>query len=319
MRTDIIAGRIATSVLAGRANPVTDPEIIKALKREGFKLKRGFWTKEFDQGELGTGIWRAEMTWTGDLMFRSRWSDRPHWGGGIRPTEWPKSLAKFAARGNQTKRKDKDLMRDTGGTSKGRDREPHLKPPRDDVKERYRDQRKRPDQKDTDTKEDNKDREVKKPGRRPQVKKSSEVHPLDRKNKEQWLGMDIPEDNYHSRVKSALHHIMETEQHISEKDFSGQDALIAETDRVVRLLAAEGIIQRFERGAHRPSYCAECLFASLMTLEGATTASKSTTVTVEFEDGAEDEMGRIFDELMSAVRKVGRKHGVKFDMKWRPF
>ena len=77
-----------------------------------------------------------------------------------------------SSRGNQTRRKDKDLMRDTGGTSKGRDREPHFKPPRDDVKERYRDRRLTPDKLDKDTNE-NKDREVKKPNRRPQVKKAS--------------------------------------------------------------------------------------------------------------------------------------------------
>ena len=52
-----------------------------------------------------------------------------------------------AKRGLQVQRKDKDLMQDTGGTSKGRDREPHKKPPRDDVKERYRDKRLTKDQK----------------------------------------------------------------------------------------------------------------------------------------------------------------------------
>lgn len=46
------------------------------------------------------------------------------------------------SRGNQVNRKDKDLMSDTGGTSKGRDREPSQKPSRDDLKNRYRSRRK---------------------------------------------------------------------------------------------------------------------------------------------------------------------------------
>ena len=70
----------------------------------------------------------------------------------------------FAARGLQIKRKDKDLMQDTGGGSKGRDREPDFKPPRDDNKSRHRDKRTKPD--DRADKEDD-DREVKKPTRRP--------------------------------------------------------------------------------------------------------------------------------------------------------
>jgi hypothetical protein len=196
------------------------------------------------------------------------------------------SMAILSARGQQTRRKDKDLMQDTGGISKGRDREPDNKPPRDDLKDRYRDRRLVPEKIDKDTNED-KDRDVKKPSRRPQVKKSSvewtaelvmdccdgkfgaqcefpgdlkngqviirrnrgnpplicyygeggagyiwstaeeiaselnahgiplpsrpqlariariaecvAIHPLDRKDKNQWLGMDVSEDNYCGR------------------------------------------------------------------------------------------------------------------------
>jgi hypothetical protein len=57
----------------------------------------------------------------------------------------------FAKRGLQVERKDKDLMQDTGGTSKGRDREPYQKPPRDDVKKRHRLKRKTKNEKDPDT------------------------------------------------------------------------------------------------------------------------------------------------------------------------
>jgi hypothetical protein len=50
--------------------------------------------------------------------------------------------------------KDRDLMRDTGGQSKMRDREPHNKPPRDDCKSRYRNKRLTPDERDRDTDND---------------------------------------------------------------------------------------------------------------------------------------------------------------------
>jgi hypothetical protein len=57
----------------------------------------------------------------------------------------------LASRGNYTRRKDKDLISDSGGVSKGRDREPALKPPRDDVKKRYRTKDKPSDIRDLDT------------------------------------------------------------------------------------------------------------------------------------------------------------------------
>jgi hypothetical protein len=58
--------------------------------------------------------------------------------------------AVLASRGNQVVRKDKDLMSDTGGKTKGRDREPDQKPPREDMENRYR-------TKDTPSKEREKD------------------------------------------------------------------------------------------------------------------------------------------------------------------
>lgn len=78
------------------------------------------------------------------------------------------ALCFLGARGLQVRRKDKDLMQDTGGVSKGRDREPTNKPPRDDRKDRYRDKRLKPEQIDKDTNQ-HKDRPVKKPNRRPQA------------------------------------------------------------------------------------------------------------------------------------------------------
>jgi len=57
----------------------------------------------------------------------------------------------LAARGLQVRRKDKDLMRDTGGTSKNRPRQPLDKPPRDDLRNRLSPKRKPSSDKDKDT------------------------------------------------------------------------------------------------------------------------------------------------------------------------
>lgn len=55
-----------------------------------------------------------------------------------------------AGRGHQTQRKDKDLMRDTGGISKNRRKEPDIKPPRSDSANRYRTKDKPSDERDPD-------------------------------------------------------------------------------------------------------------------------------------------------------------------------
>jgi len=60
----------------------------------------------------------------------------------------------LASRGNQTRRKDRDLMQDSGGISKGRDREPSTAPPRDDLKNRYRTKDKPSKDRDPDTDND---------------------------------------------------------------------------------------------------------------------------------------------------------------------
>jgi hypothetical protein len=59
-----------------------------------------------------------------------------------------------AARGLQVKRKDKDLMSDTGGTSKTREREPDQKPPREDMKKPFRTKDKKAPERDKDTDND---------------------------------------------------------------------------------------------------------------------------------------------------------------------
>jgi hypothetical protein len=60
-------------------------------------------------------------------------------------------VALTAARGQQLNRKDKDLMSDTGGSSKGPGKEPNLKPPRDDVRKPFRTKNKPSDERDLDT------------------------------------------------------------------------------------------------------------------------------------------------------------------------
>jgi len=59
-----------------------------------------------------------------------------------------------AARGNQVKRKDKDTMRDTGGSSKGRQRDPKQRPRRDDARVRYRTRNLTPEERDPDNDND---------------------------------------------------------------------------------------------------------------------------------------------------------------------
>ena len=247
-------------------------------------------------------------------------------------------------RGLQVKRKDKDLMQDTGGVSKGRDREPNQKPPRDDVKNRFRDKRLQPSEKDEDTSDEKaKDREVKKPVRRHarlrmafwrkwtpglvqaymereelqpctqpsdlqlgqvilarnrgkppvtchyrrisgdaqylwatedevarrlnderipvpgQLVMAVSGHPLDEMKKSDF-GIFVEVGNYHQDVRNNLHGILERTRRVSEKDFSGQDEIMAEADRIVRSEKAAEIIARFRHQGKRPSFCAECVY-----------------------------------------------------------
>lgn len=161
-----------------------------------------------------------------------------------------------AARGQQVRRKDKDLMRDTGGVSKGRDNEPNFKPPRDDVKGRYRDKRMAPSDRDKDTNAD-KDREVKTPNR-------NACHPLDVEVDGGFGGFKVPEENYHRKVFHALWRIIEDANRVSEKDFAGQDDIRDMCDKVIRDAMAERIIQRFSEKSKRPEYCAESVYDQLV-------------------------------------------------------
>jgi hypothetical protein len=56
--------------------------------------------------------------------------------------------------GQQMHRKDKDMMDDTGGRSKGMGKEPDLKPPRTDVRKPFRTKNKPAEDRDSDTDKD---------------------------------------------------------------------------------------------------------------------------------------------------------------------
>lgn len=178
----------------------------------------------------------------------------------------------LAARGIQVQRKDKDLMQDTGGTSKGRDREPSQKPPRDDVKHRDRPKDKpAPDRdRDTDTDKDtNSDKDKKLAG---------------------IFGLNIPEPTYADKVADALTYILEVERGVSEKSFDAYDALIAESKATVE--ANMDLVSQFGTGNARPQLCAEVLYGVKMACDKslifspisrvASNAAKATGILAQF-------------------------------------
>ena len=177
--------------------------------------------------------------------------------------------ARVAARGLQVRRKDKDLMSDTGGTSKGREREPEKKPPRDDMKKPHRTKDKTPEQRDKDT--DN-DKDMKKSAVRQAMidldwnkamkeKYAPEtIHPLDRKE-EMW-GMPMPEQNYYRSVWGSLVDILANANGVSEKS-SDYKEVMANAEQILRKAEVMEVVDRFELQEKRPSFCAECVYADV--------------------------------------------------------
>jgi hypothetical protein len=153
-----------------------------------------------------------------------------------------------AARGQQTRRKDKDLMTDTGGVSKGRRREPEQKPSRSDSIDRYRTKDKTPEERDPDI----------------DVKASMpEVHPLDF-NVPGMFGLMLPEENYHRQVLHSLVNIMADIQKVSEKNFVGMEELQKSADQLIRMPKGEEMIQTFIDVGARPEMCAEGLYFEMV-------------------------------------------------------
>jgi hypothetical protein len=152
------------------------------------------------------------------------------------------AMGLIGSRGCQTQRKDKDLMSDTGGISKNRQRSPDSKPPRSDSSNRYRTKDKTPDQRDPDV-----------------DKKEASVHPMDSKV-DGAFGFGIPENNYHRQVWSALIGIISEIRGTSEKDFAGMDLIMSAAENLVRSPLGDELIQAFQTVGARPKMCAEGLY-----------------------------------------------------------
>ena len=159
---------------------------------------------------------------------------------------------RIAARGNQVVRKDKDTMQDTGGSSKGRDREPHKKPPRDDVKNRHREKRKTKGEKDSDTQSD--------PDMKMGANENEVIHPLDQKTMLEGWGFEAPVENFYRRVWSCLCNIVAETKRVSEKDFTRRKEIHAEMDQFLRQDEVMDVVDRFDYSQSRPEFCAECLY-----------------------------------------------------------
>lgn len=185
----------------------------------------------------------------------------------------------LAARGQQTQRKDKDLMQDTGGISKNRQRSPDLKPPRTDSHNRYRIKDKTPDQRDPDV-----DRKAK-------TASCAEVHPLDREVQGAFCMM--PDDNYHRQVWSKLVEILADIQKVSEKDFTGRDHLHTVADKMIRSSEGEELIQTFIGVGARPEMCAEGMYFEMI--------GKGQKASVGFESVARSALASLPRTLREAV------------------
>ncbi len=138
-------------------------------------------------------------------------------------------------------RKDKDLMQDTGGISKGRDREPINHPPREDLKNRYRTKDLSPSDRDTDTDND-----------------ADKTKDKDTKTAAFPFFPNLPIPTYSDEVLSALINILADERKISEKAFDLYDSIMAEAKSVIE--SNDSLIKEFEIGSTRPQLCAEVLY-----------------------------------------------------------
>ena len=147
--------------------------------------------------------------------------------------------------------KDKDLMQDTGGVSKGRKREPELKPSRTDLEKRYRKRSLKPSERDEDTQED------------PDIKTSDE-NEFQGVLFSQGLEDLFKPSTYSENVRNSLLNILMHTRGVSEKAFSAMDDLIAETKALWENDSeiAE-IVDRFERQGSREDFCAEYIYSRL--------------------------------------------------------
>jgi hypothetical protein len=154
-----------------------------------------------------------------------------------------------AARGVQVQRKDKDLMDDTGGTSKQRGREPSQRPPRDDVRHRDRPKDKPAPNRDVDTDKD--------PDKTQDKDIRMAAYPF-------MPFFPIP--TYADKVTSALVNILAEIKQVSEKSFAAYDDIMAEAKSLVENNI--DLVKQFEEGCNRPQLCAEVLYGVMVSSEG---------------------------------------------------
>ena len=154
------------------------------------------------------------------------------------------AMSVLSTRGMQGPRKDRDLMSDTGGTSKGRELKTPLKPPRDDLKKRYR-------TKDTPSEHHEKDTD-RNPDKGADKDLKACIHSF----------LDLPAPTYSDSVWGALVNIISEERGVSEKAFRDRDAIGQEARQTIA--ERKDLVDECEREDARPELCAEILYGVLV-------------------------------------------------------
>jgi len=108
-------------------------------------------------------------------------------------------IDRVAASGYQCQRKDKDLMRDTGGVSKGRPREPNIKPPRE--RNRYKPQRQTSETRDRAMQ----DRDTRTSADKAQLLRGWQMQPKHRMPTDRNLGTRVHPDKSKFQKKQRKH------------------------------------------------------------------------------------------------------------------
>jgi len=148
--------------------------------------------------------------------------------------------------------KDKDLMRDTGGASKMREREPELRPPREDSKKRYGKRKLKPSERERDTYEDK------------DIKTSSVMWSQEDKRFTDGLESLFRKRTYSEKVMSNLVDIMMEVRGVSEKSFSEVQKI---QDEVRMIFEGNDELRKtvklWEKDRLRPEFCAEGIFYRL--------------------------------------------------------
>ena len=194
-------------------------------------------------------------------------------------------VERIAARGLQVNRKDKDLMSDTGGSSKGRDKKTQMKPPREDLKNRWRTKDKPSKERENDT-----DRN---PDKGADKDLKACIHPF----------VGLPAPSYGDSVVGALINILSEERGISEKAFDLRDSLKKEAKETV--LGKSELVDECEREGARPELCAEILYGVIVAYSPD---SQFFDIRASFRDTivmAKKELARFPDTFLRLMGKMG--------------